>query len=71
VSCPGLAQSCFSHVEVTDTHGAESLLRCAPAAGKVLIADRGYAKAKELRACLDPSSPHTRDFIVRVGCIRI
>jgi hypothetical protein len=62
-----LSQGRFSHVEVTDQRGAESLLRCAPVAGEVLIADRGYAKAKELRACLDLSGPHTRDFIVRVG----
>jgi hypothetical protein len=62
-----LSQGRFSHVEVTDRHGAESLLRRAPVAGEVLIADRGYAKAKELRACLDPSGSHARDFIVRVG----
>jgi len=62
-----LSRSRFSHVEVTGKQGAESLLRHAPAAGEVLIADRGYARAKELRACLDPSGPHTRDFIVRVG----
>ncbi len=62
-----LSQGRFSHVEVTDRRGAESLLRCAPTADEVLIADRGYAKAKELRACLDRSGPHTRDFIIRVG----
>jgi hypothetical protein len=54
-------------VEVTDRCGAESLLRCAPEAGEVLIADRGYAKARQLQACPDPSGPDTRDFIVRVG----
>ncbi len=57
----------FSHLEVTDRHGAESLLRCEPVAGEVLIADRGYARAKELRACLDPSGPGSREFIIRVG----
>lgn len=57
----------FSHLDVTDAHGAESLLRCAPATNEVLIADRGYAKTKALRACLDRSGPHPRDFIVRVG----
>jgi hypothetical protein len=62
-----LSRGGFSHLEVTDRRGAESLLRCAPVAGEVLIADRGYAKAKELRACLDPSGPNPRDFIVRVG----
>jgi hypothetical protein len=57
----------FSHLEVTDRRGAESLPRCAPVTGEVLLADRGYARAKELRACLDPSRPGPRDFIVRVG----
>jgi hypothetical protein len=62
-----LALGGFRHVQVTDRRGAESLLRCEPVAGEVLIADRGYAKARELRACLDASGPHRRDFIVRVG----
>jgi hypothetical protein len=57
----------FSHLEITDAHGAESLLHCAPVTNEVLIADRGYAKAKALRACLDRSGPHPRDFIVRTG----
>jgi len=57
----------FSHLEVTDRQGAESLLRCTPVAGEVLIADRGYARAKELWACLDPSGPDARDFIIRAG----
>ena len=66
-----LGRGGFSHVELTDRTGAESLLRCAPVAGEVLIADRGYAKAKELPACLAPSGSgardFARDFIVRVG----
>lgn len=57
----------FSYLEVTDTTGAESLLRCAPVANEVLIADRGYARAKELRACADPAGTGSRDFIVRAG----
>ena len=57
----------FSHLQVTDRQGAESLLRCEPVVGEVLIADRGYARAKELWTCLDPSGPDARDFIVRVG----
>jgi hypothetical protein len=57
----------FSHLEITDAHGAESLLHCAPVTNEVLIADRGYAKAKALRACLEPSGVHHRDFIVRTG----
>lgn len=62
-----LSQGGFCHLEVTDRKGVESLLRCAPVTGEVLIADRGYAKAKELRACLAPSAFGPRDFIVRVG----
>lgn len=62
-----LGRGGFRHLEVTDGHGAESLLRCAPAAGEVAIADRGYARARELRACLDGFGPQARDFIVRVG----
>ena len=52
---------------MTDRQGAETLLCCDPVPGEVLIADRGYAKAAELRACLEPSGPHQRDFIVRAG----
>jgi hypothetical protein len=62
-----LGRGGFRHLEVTDGHGAESLLRCAPAAGEVAIADRGYARARELRACLEAFGPQARDFIVRVG----
>jgi len=57
----------FSHLELTDKHGAESLLRCQPVANEVLMADRGYAKARELRACLDAAGSQQRDFIVRIG----
>lgn len=63
-----LGRGGFSHLEVTDQQGAETLLCCDPVLpGEVLIADRGYAKAAELRACLEPSGPHQRDFIVRAG----
>jgi len=62
-----LGRGGFSHLQVTDKHGAESLLRCEPVTDEVLIADRGYAKARELRACLDAAGPQRRDFIVRVG----
>ena len=62
-----LGRGGFRHLEVTDGHGAESLLRCAPVAGEVAIADRGYARMRELRACLEAFGPQARDFIVRVG----
>ena len=57
----------FSHLEITDVHGAESLLHCAPVGKEVLIGDRGYAKVKALQACLDRSGPQARDFSVRTG----
>lgn len=62
-----LSRGGFSHLELTDRRGAESLLRCEAVTGEVLIADRGYARANELRRCLAPSGPNARDFIVRVG----
>jgi len=34
---------------------------------EVLIAGRGYARAKELRACAEPGGANPRDFIVRAG----
>ena len=62
-----LGRGGFSFVELTDRKGAESLLRGAPVPGEVLVADRGYAKAKALRACLDRLGPQARDVIVRAG----
>ena len=61
-----LGRGGFSHLELTDRHGAELLLRCEPVAGEVLIADRGYARARELRACLDRRAP-VAGLHVRVG----
>jgi hypothetical protein len=62
-----LGRGGFSHLEVTDKHGAESLLRGGPASHEVLIADRAYAKARQLWACLDPAGVQRRDVIVRIG----
>ena len=62
-----LSRGSFSQLELTDRHGAESLLRCAPVMKEVLIADRGYARAKELHSCLAPDGAGARDFIVRIG----
>jgi hypothetical protein len=62
-----LAHGGFAHLELTDRRGAESLLRCEPVEGEVLIADRGYAKAGELRACLAKDAVDGRDFVFRVG----
>lgn len=51
------------HVELTDAHGAESLSRFAFASSDLVIADRGYAKAKDL----DHVSRANAFFIVRGG----
>lgn len=55
----------FSHLELTDRQGAETLNRGTPIKGEVVIADRGYAKARDMAAYLDRHDAH--DFIVRVG----
>ena len=62
-----LGRGGFSHLSITDVHGAESLLRAAPVANEVQIGDRGYAKTNALLACLERSGRHRRDFIVRTG----
>src|SRR5271154_3683031 len=39
----------FSHLELTDQHGAEALDRGAPRPGEIRIGDRNYARASVLR----------------------
>jgi hypothetical protein len=39
----------FSHLELTDKHGAEALDRGTPLAGEIRIGDRGYAKTPVLQ----------------------
>lgn len=56
----------FSHVELTDKHGAEALERGAPLAGEIRIGDRGYARAPVLQRFL-AAGGGTADFIVRIG----
>lgn len=56
----------FSHLEVTDGKGAESILRGAPAAGEVRIADRYYCRAGTLLDFTRNSPGQSADFIVRV-----
>ncbi|WP_275078542.1 transposase [Pseudovibrio sp. WM33] len=57
------AAGCFTHLEITDVHGAESLTRGPALPGDIHIADRGYAQAKGLHRILEDGS----DFIVRTG----
>ena len=56
----------FSHLELTDVHGAEALARGAPAAGEIRIGDRNYARAPVLQRFL-AEGDGTADFIVRLG----
>jgi hypothetical protein len=60
-----LGRGGFSHLAITDGHGAEALDRGKPVAGEVRVGDRGYANApawqRYLQAC-----PEGADFIVRM-----
>ena len=55
----------FTHLEVTDGHGAEALDRGAPVAGEIRVADRGYANAQAWQRFLQTQSAGV-DFIVRM-----
>lgn len=59
-----LGRGGFSHLEVTDKHGAESLCRGAAAKGEVRIGDRFFARAPSLQK-FRAEQPDA-DFIVRV-----
>jgi hypothetical protein len=56
----------FSHLELTDKHGAEALDRGVPAAGEIRIGDRNYARVPALKRFLTDASGKV-DFIVRAG----
>jgi Transposase DDE domain len=56
----------FFHLELSDKHGAESLLRGAPSPGEVRVGDRAFANAKELHS-LRVQRHNQADFIVRAG----
>ena len=61
-----LGRGGFSHLELTDKHGAEALERGAPLAGEIRIGDRNYARAPVLRRFRAQSGGRA-DFIVRLG----
>jgi len=61
-----LGRGGFSHLELTDQHGAEALERGAPHPGEIRIGDRNYARAPVLRR-FRAQSGGTTDFIVRLG----
>src|SRR5882724_664691 len=56
----------FSHLELTDKHGAEALERGAPLAGEIRIGDRNYARVPALKRFLTDACGKA-DFIVRTG----
>src|ERR1700678_2136898 len=56
----------FSHLELTDKHGAEALERGAPVAGEIRIGDRNYARVPVLKRFL-ANAYGKADFIVRLG----
>jgi len=60
-----LGRGGFSHLELTDSHGAEGLCRGAPVPGEVRIADRNYARLRDLREFLRRGNG-LADFIVRL-----
>ena len=61
-----LGRGGFSHLELTDGHGAEALERGAPRPGEIRIGDRNYARASVLRRFCAQSGGKA-DFIVRLG----
>ncbi|MGC1459676.1 MAG: transposase [Steroidobacteraceae bacterium] len=61
-----LGRGGFSHLELTDKHGAEALERGAPHPGEIRIGDRNYARARVLRRFRAQSDGKV-DFIVRLG----
>jgi len=58
-----LATGQVDHIELTDGRGAETLRRFACQPGDILLADRGYARPRDLRPVIEAGA----DFIVRTG----
>lgn len=58
-----LASGQVDHVELTDGSGAESLRRLPYRAGDIVLADRYYARPRDLRPVIEQDG----DFIVRTG----
>jgi len=61
-----LGRGGFSHLELTDKHGAETIERGAPVPGEIRIGDRGFARAPSLHR-FRQQSENKADFITRVG----
>jgi hypothetical protein len=61
-----LGRGGFSHLELTDKHGAEAIGRGPPIPGEIRIGDRNFARAQSLLE-FRRQSANQADFIVRVG----
>jgi hypothetical protein len=58
-----LATGQVDQLELTDVHGAENLQRLSYRPGDIVLADRCYARPRDLRPVIDAGA----DFIVRIG----
>jgi hypothetical protein len=58
-----LATGQVDQLELTDLHGAENLQRLSYRPGEIVLADRYYARPRDLRPVMDAGA----DFIVRTG----
>lgn len=58
-----VASGAVEQLELTDVHGGESLKRFAFMPGDIVLADRGYARPRDLRPVLEAGA----DLIVRIG----
>src|SRR5258708_2336262 len=58
-----LATGQVDQLELTDVHGAENLQRLSYRSGDIVLADRYYARPRDLRPVIDAGA----DFIVRTG----
>jgi hypothetical protein len=61
-----LGRGGFSHLELTDKHGAEAIERGPPIPGEIRIGDRNFGRAPSLHR-FRQQSDNQADFIVRVG----
>jgi hypothetical protein len=61
-----LGRGGFSHLELTDKHGAEAIGRGAPIPAEIRLGDRNFARAPSLHHFRQQSA-NQADFIVRVG----
>jgi hypothetical protein len=61
-----LGRGGFSHLELTDKHGAETIERGTPVAGEIRIYDRNYGRAGPLYRFRQQSAGQA-DYIVRIG----